>query len=84
MLTLWNISRILVYFLNCIPMEAIWNRTIKGKCVPDRLEVAYILGGINIFTDLAVAILPLPVIWNLNLRRSQKLALSGLFGLGCL
>ncbi|KAI6754134.1 hypothetical protein HG530_013310 [Fusarium avenaceum] len=83
MLTLWNISRILVYFLNCIPMEAIWNRDIKGKCVPDRLEVAYILAGINIFSDLAIAVLPLPVIWNLNLRRSQKIALSGLFGLGC-
>ncbi|KAM0211421.1 hypothetical protein ACHAQI_005378 [Fusarium lateritium] len=83
MLTLWNVCQILVFFLQCRPIEAIWNRTIKAKCVPNRLELAYVLAGINIFTDLAVAILPLPVIWNLNLRRSQKIALSGIFGLAC-
>ncbi|KAK2678089.1 hypothetical protein RAB80_006829 [Fusarium oxysporum f. sp. vasinfectum] len=53
------------------------------KCVTNRLELAYVCAGINILTDLVVAILPLPVIWKLNLCRSQKIALSTVFGLGC-
>ncbi|KAF5694243.1 integral membrane protein [Fusarium denticulatum] len=67
----------------CTPLEAVWNRNLRMKCVTNRLELAYICAGINILTDLVVAILPLPVIWRLNLRRSQKIALSAVFGLGC-
>ncbi|KAJ4166537.1 hypothetical protein NW765_007776 [Fusarium oxysporum] len=65
------------------PLEAVWNRDLRMKCVTNRLELAYVCAGINILTDLVVAILPLPVIWKLNLRRSQKIALSTVFGLGC-
>ncbi|KAG5781566.1 hypothetical protein H9Q73_004759 [Fusarium xylarioides] len=81
---LWNICQILIFFLQCAPLEAVWNRNLRMKCVTNRLELAYVCAGINILTDLVVAILPLPVIWRLNLRRSQKVALSVVFGLGCL
>ncbi|KAF5595661.1 integral membrane protein [Fusarium pseudocircinatum] len=67
----------------CAPLEAVWNRNLRMKCVTNRLELAYICAGINIVTDIVVAILPLPVIWRLNLRQSQKIALSVVFGLGC-
>ncbi|KAI1028333.1 hypothetical protein LB503_002285 [Fusarium chuoi] len=67
----------------CAPLEAVWNRNLRMKCVTNRLELAYVCAGINILTDLVVAILPLPVIWRLNLRRPQKIALSAVFGLGC-
>ncbi|KAG8357983.1 hypothetical protein FVEN_g4549 [Fusarium venenatum] len=82
-LVLWNISVILVFFLTCIPMTAIWNPVVKGRCVDHKMELGYICAGISIFTDLAVAVLPLPFIWKLNLRRSQKIALSAVFLLGC-
>ncbi|KAM0347598.1 hypothetical protein ACHAPU_004610 [Fusarium lateritium] len=83
-LVLWDISQILVFFLQCAPLRAVWDRRLKAKCVPNRLEVAYALAAINIFTDLAVATLPLPFIWSLNLRLSQKITLSAIFGLGSL
>ncbi|XEU99706.1 hypothetical protein FSHL1_004993 [Fusarium sambucinum] len=82
-LALWNISVILVFFLTCIPMTAIWNPAVKGRCVDHKMELGYICAGISIFTDLTVAVLPLPFIWKLNLRRSQKIALSAVFLLGC-
>ncbi|CAF3637370.1 unnamed protein product [Fusarium graminearum] len=82
-LVLWNICVILVFFLTCIPMATIWDPTVKGKCVKHALELGYACAGISIFTDLAVAVLPLPFIWNLNLRRPHKIALSGVFLLGC-
>ncbi|RGP71274.1 integral membrane [Fusarium sporotrichioides] len=82
-LVLWNISIILIFFLTCIPMTAIWDLTVKGRCLRHAMELGYICAGISIFTDLVVAALPLPFIWKLNLRRSQKIALSGVFLLGC-
>ncbi|RBR24407.1 uncharacterized protein FIESC28_02897 [Fusarium coffeatum] len=82
-LVLWNVSGILYHFLQCTPMSTIWDPAVVGKCVPHQMEVGYVLSGINIFTDFVVAILPLPVIWKLNLRRSQKIALSGIFLLAC-
>ncbi|KAF4960482.1 hypothetical protein FGADI_924 [Fusarium gaditjirri] len=80
---LWNICQILIFFLQCAPLVAFWNRNLRVKCVTKRLELAYVCAGINILTDIAVAILPLPVVWRLNLRRSQKIALSAVFELGC-
>ncbi|KAI1146012.1 hypothetical protein F4825DRAFT_466884 [Nemania diffusa] len=38
----------------------------------------------NITSDLAVAILPIPVIWGLNMHIRQKLAVIGIFGLGAI
>ncbi|KAI1125911.1 hypothetical protein F5Y10DRAFT_279206 [Nemania abortiva] len=35
----------------------------------------------NITSDIAVAILPLPMIWGLNMHIKQKLAVTGIFGL---
>ncbi|KAF5662540.1 acriflavine sensitivity control acr-2 [Fusarium heterosporum] len=81
-LVLWDICQILVFFLQCTPLRGIWDRRSKARCVHNRLEMAYALAGINIFTDLAVATLPLPFIWSLNLRLSQKVTLSAIFGLG--
>ncbi|KAF4969942.1 hypothetical protein FSARC_2928 [Fusarium sarcochroum] len=82
-LTLWGICQTLVFFLQCTPLESTWNPAIKGLCLPNRLAVGFASSAINIFTDLAIAALPIPVIWQLNLRCSQKILLSGVFGLGC-
>jgi hypothetical protein len=37
---------------------------------------------LNIATDLAIIILPMPVIRSLNLKRRQKQALAGIFAIG--
>ncbi|EHK47687.1 hypothetical protein TRIATDRAFT_316718 [Trichoderma atroviride IMI 206040] len=76
--------------LQCIPISALWNQfdpinppdpstfecSVKvhpffiGKAVP------------HIATDILILIFPLPYIWNLRLRLSQKIATSFIFGLG--
>jgi hypothetical protein len=38
--------------------------------------------GINIVTDFALIILPIPVIQSLNLGRRQKIALISIFAVG--
>lgn len=38
----------------------------------------------NIITDAMVVLLPLPYVWQLQLRLSQKVAVGGIFALGAL
>ena len=40
------------------------------------------LAGTNLGFDIIIIILPLPVLWKLQLHRKEKLALTGIFALG--
>lgn len=65
---LWGASQAMMVSLQCIPLQAVW----------------YTNGVINIVSDFNIMILPLPIVWKLNLPPSQKFLLSGIFGLGFL
>ncbi|RGP69397.1 hypothetical protein FLONG3_7793 [Fusarium longipes] len=62
--------------------RAFWDPRIKGKCFQHQTLMWYINGILHIFIDLAIIVMPLPIVWKLQLPLSQKLLLSGIFGLG--
>ena len=37
---------------------------------------------LNVFTDLVILILPIPIVWSLQLPKRQRLVLIGIFSLG--
>lgn len=42
-------------------------------------------GGIlNLILDVTVILLPMPMLWGLQIKRGKKWALTGVFGLGAL
>ena len=54
-----------------------------AKCIDFR--ATYIVHGIlNVITDFATMLIPLPLLWQLNLPRSRKLQLVGIFLSGSL
>jgi len=57
-----------LFISNCIDAVRYW----KGMSVP------------NIATDVVMLILPMPVVWRLQVSKNQKLALSGIFLMGSL
>ncbi|KAM0426331.1 hypothetical protein ACHAPT_008372 [Fusarium lateritium] len=80
---LWGTSQGIMAFLQCVPLKAVWDPRVKAWCRPHQTALWFINGVINIVSDFAILILPLPVIWKLqNLPTSQKIILSGIFGLG--
>lgn len=81
---LWGLSQTIMAFTQCIPLKAVWDPRVEGWCRPHQTTLWYINGVINIVSDFAILILPLPVIWKLQLPLSQKILLSGIFGLGLL
>ncbi|KAK6360014.1 hypothetical protein TWF696_001135 [Orbilia brochopaga] len=72
---------ILTAIFNCIPVEAFWTGDPTAKCIP-REALWFANAGLNIFTDFSIAILPLPVIIQLNMPKRQKIPLMFIFALG--
>ncbi|KAF2468559.1 uncharacterized protein BDR25DRAFT_335393 [Lindgomyces ingoldianus] len=64
----------------CVPVRAFWTKE-PSKCI-NQFVMWFTNAGINILTDFAIIILPMPVIRNLNLARRQKQALVAVFALG--
>ncbi|KAF1911324.1 hypothetical protein BDU57DRAFT_524386 [Ampelomyces quisqualis] len=64
----------------CIPVRAFWTRE-KASCI-NQFAMWFTNAAINIITDFAIIILPIPVIRSLNLGRQQKIALISIFAVG--
>lgn len=68
-------------FVNCVPVEKFWNKKIEGNCLS--FEAAWFFNAsMNIATDLALLIMPMPLLSQLHLPRMQKLALVAVFAIG--
>lgn len=80
---------IIFFFLfafNCNPPARTWHLlgwTGGGTCF-DNIKTSYAVGGINIFTDVVILIMPLPLIYHLQLSFAHKLGLVAIFGTGIL
>jgi hypothetical protein len=73
-----------IFLTHCFPMSAAWDPdpvVQMTKCRPiSRQEFASV--SINMALDLAVVILPLPVVWGLQIPTRKKIFVSVMFSLG--
>ncbi|KAF7542937.1 hypothetical protein G7046_g10087 [Stylonectria norvegica] len=81
---LWGVSQFIMAFIECIPLEAVWDHRVNGRCIPHTVTLWYFNGVFNIATDVSILVLPLPILWKLQLPPLQKGVLAGIFGLGFL
>jgi hypothetical protein len=68
----------------CTPIPFFWNRKIAGGHCIDVAGFWYGHAAWNTAADVLVLLLPIPVIRSLQMGRNQKLAVTGVFGLGAL
>lgn len=66
---------------DCRPIEGFWKLNIPSVCVPS-LPMWYVNAAGNIATDVIIFALPIPVVWKLQMPRTQRLSLVGVFCLG--
>lgn len=74
-------------FVQCDPPRALWEFGVKGaKCWDPRVQSDYAIFSAfwNSFIDIGLALLPIPIIWKLQMRVRKKLGICGLLGLGIL
>lgn len=73
------VTQALIIVFQCFPVEASWQLN-RGSCSIEPLDSFVIgLGALNVLTDLAICITPIPYFWKLKLPTPQKLSLCGLF-----
>ena len=70
-------------FAICHPIEYNWDKDIHGSCGDG--EKSSIAGGIsNMILDIIVIVLPMPMLWRLQMAAKKKMIVMGIFGLGIL
>ncbi|CAI7652713.1 unnamed protein product [Penicillium glandicola] len=70
-------------FVPCVPVAKFWNRELPGNCLNFE-AVWFFNASMNIATDIALLLLPMPLLSQLQLPRTQKIALMGVFAIGIL
>lgn len=78
--------QIMLFLVQCRPMAAIWNPRVQGKCFSPHITylVGYIGFGLDAFTDLICAAIPIFILHRLQMNARTKVALCCLIGLGSL
>ncbi|MCJ1408687.1 hypothetical protein MMC19_002762 [Ptychographa xylographoides] len=80
LVTAWFIAIEISVIVECQPIHALWDFS-PGHCI--NLQQFFLGSGIpNILLNTIILILPLPMIWTLQIHVSHKLALSSVFLLG--
>ncbi|OAL01627.1 hypothetical protein IQ06DRAFT_272352 [Phaeosphaeriaceae sp. SRC1lsM3a] len=79
----WGVTTFFTSIFSCVPVNAYWRVLEKAtaKCIKDE-TLWFTNAGINIFTDLMVAILPVKALWGLQIPKRQKIALVGILTIG--
>lgn len=77
----------LVLLFDCQPIGYFWQQVdkgSKGSCVllSTMLDITYLYSSLTILCDLTLAILPVSLVWNLQMNRRTKLAVGGILSLG--
>lgn len=75
-----NIWVMVTSFIDCIPLEAVWDRTVEGKClsIPVKVGNSYA----HVITDFMIFFLPIPFVIALKLPGRQKIGLMLVFCVG--
>jgi hypothetical protein len=79
----------LVLLLDCYPISYFWNRVdsrYSGTClsVQTLLAIAYLYSALTIICDLTLGILPVFLVWTLQMNRRTKIAVGGILSLGAM
>ena len=78
---MWWIAMQFTVIFECTPINYTWAPKGPGHCI--NLDKFFFGQAIpNIATDIVLLSIPIPMIWNLQLPYSQKVALSVVFLLG--
>lgn len=74
-------SNILTQLFGCRPIAKNWKPDLPGHCIMF-FTADYFYGSLNFITDLIIFVLPLPMVWRMQLSRKEKIGVSVIFMVG--
>ncbi|KAF2192643.1 hypothetical protein K469DRAFT_717214 [Zopfia rhizophila CBS 207.26] len=76
-----TITWICLSAFQCTPARGFWIQSLHNNCL-NLSTINYSFLAVNSATDIMLLILPMPTFFKLRLRKAEKRALIGIFGLG--
>jgi hypothetical protein len=80
----WGIATWIVNLNVCTPIAFFYDKSIVGGSCKDQAISGTISGALSLLGDVLILVLPLPMVWHLQINVRQKIALFGIFMLGTL
>ncbi|RFU78637.1 integral membrane [Trichoderma arundinaceum] len=77
----WVVCITFLFIFICVPVQKLWYPDLPGHCI-NQVGTWIANASSTIFTDLVILLLPIPQIWKLQLRTTEKMGLTFAFGLG--
>jgi hypothetical protein len=77
----------LVLLLECKPISYFWNQVDGvsiGSCLPVHilLDIAYTYSSMTVMCDVTLGLLPIFLVWHLQMNRRTKMAVGGILSMG--
>ena len=69
---------LITLLFGCTPLEKYWKPDLPGHCI-DLNKADYAYGSMNVGSDVLLFLLPLPMVWQLNLSSKEKFGLFLIF-----
>ncbi|KAI3325698.1 hypothetical protein HD806DRAFT_454516 [Xylariaceae sp. AK1471] len=77
----YGLTFYVVFLTNCSPIYQLWHPVEGGWCRDATIE-EFTSIAFNLFIDLAIVILPMPMVWKLQMPRHNKIFVTMMFSIG--
>ena len=77
----YMVASVFATIFQCSPIEKVFDKKIEGHCV-DNSQFWYANAGFSIATDVIILLMPMPLVYQLQVPWAQKIALMAVFALG--
>lgn len=78
---IYCVSSMIATIFQCDPIVKAFNKSLPGTCI-DLAKFWYANAGFSIATDIIILLLPMPLVYQLEVPRAQKIALMAVFAIG--
>ncbi|KAL1877992.1 hypothetical protein Daus18300_002346 [Diaporthe australafricana] len=78
----WLIVVTFVLVFQCSPIPTYWDKFVQAPYCMNAAKTLLGYEMTNLFLDVAILCIPLPIVWQLNLQMSKRMGLVGVFFLG--
>ena len=79
----YGVASMLCLFTICRPFKATWDKSVPGHC-GNTMSAMLATATINTVEDFLVVVMPLPILWKLQVSKQKKLGMSAIICFGLL
>lgn len=88
LISVWAIISVGLAMFSCRPVAAAWDLKLRMDpdtvCKPENYDVINVFGFCNILADFALLVMPMPMLWGLQMKLAKKLGVAVVFASGAL